>query len=226
MHMVNFGRLALVAVLTICCIGCQGGTKVASELEIVTIENSQHKGVLITPAKTVGFPLSPEVKAVIAGMKKKFADDKMAGLAAPQVGHSLRVILFHVREDFKMYRDDIHEIVPLTVLINPSYSVIEESGTSNDWEACFSVELTRGKVDRYNSIDYQGYDINGNEIKGVAHGFLARLLQHEIDHTNGILFTSRLKPHNLQGPVEEMMKIRMQEIEERKRSQSGGDISK
>ncbi len=186
------------------------------KFDIVTIEALGNKDVLTTPARDVEFPLSTEDQEVIQAMQEKFAAEDMAGLAAPQIGVPLRIIMFHVDKRALEFREDIEELVPLTVLINSSYEPIEVNGTNNDWEGCFSVDSIRGKVDRYKTIKYQGFTPEGKEIESIAHGFLARLLQHEIDHTNGILFTSRLKPENIQGPPEAMMKLREQEREERK----------
>ncbi len=186
------------------------------KFDIVTIEALENKDVLTKPARDVEFPLSTADQEVIQALKEKFAHENMAGLAAPQIGVHLRIIVFHVDKIALEFREDVEALVPLTVLINPSYESIAANGTNNDWEGCFSVESIRGKVDRYKTISYQGFTPEGKEVKGVANGFLARLLQHEIDHTNGILFTSRLKPENVQGPTEEMIKLRKQEIEERK----------
>ncbi len=179
---------------------------------IIHIEQGDCERTLKEPAKEVPFPLSEEHLNLIHAMSQKFEDDNMAGLAAPQVGHPWKIILFHVTEMAMENRENADDSVPLTLLINPSYEPVKEDGQNNDWEACFSVHSTMGKVDRWNTIHFKGFNIEGKPVEGLAQGFLARLLQHEIDHVNGVLFVDRLKPENTQGPMDEMRKMRLQEL--------------
>ena len=132
-------------------------------------------------------------KNLLTPCAQKFVDENMAGLAAPQVGAPWRVIFFQVDEKAFQYRDNIEDVVPLTCLINPTYEPIEEEGTHYDWEACFSVERMAGKPERFNAIRYKGQNMDGEPVEGIARGFLARLLQHEIDHVDGHLFLSPLE---------------------------------
>lgn len=185
-------------------------------LELVTIENTPNAAeILKKPAKTVEFPLSADVLELIEAMKKKVIEIDGVGLAANQVGHHLRVIVYLVPENALSYRVDAREEVPLTVLINPSYTPIEADGKFADWEGCFSVAETVGKVNRYKSIHYEGQTIDGKPVKTTAQGFLARVLQHEIDHVNGFLIVDRLTPDCIQGNPKEMINIRKMEYEER-----------
>ncbi len=182
-------------------------------LELVTMEASPNASILKKPAQDLQFPLSNDIKILIEDMKTKLLELKGVGLAASQVGHHIRLFIFHVRDQDLQIRKEAAKIVPLTVLINASYTPIEEEGIFEDWEACFSITSVMGKVPRYRSIWYQGYTEEGEFIEAKASGFLARLLQHEIDHTRGRIITDLLTAKCLQGPLEEMMLIRQQELE-------------
>lgn len=190
-------------------------------LAIVTTCQNDRAHVLHEKARDVTFPLTQETKDLIAGMKNLASDTlHAAGLAAPQVGAGVRVIVYQVTEESLKIREDAREVVPLTALINPTYEAIPDSGTTHDWEFCFSVLDQGGKVYRPTSIQYSGYREDGTFVEAVAHGFLARLLQHEIDHVNGLL-CSRLYPAGgFYGERDVMFDIRKKEIEEKKTVQS------
>lgn len=172
--------------------------------------------ILRKPAKKVSFPLSESILRLIEEMKISIIEADGVGLAASQVGNHIQLIVYHVPKEVLTFREDVFEEVPLSVLINASYTPIPEEGMFSDWEGCFSVHDTMAKVPRYKSIKYEGQTVDGQHITGSARGFLARVLQHEIDHTQGILFIDRLTKDCIQGPEEEMMKIRREEYEERK----------
>jgi peptide deformylase len=108
-----------------------------------------------------------------------------AALAAVQVDHLERVVI--VRSDFddKASRD-------FTPLINPEI-VKYEGNLVADYEGCLSVSKVYGKVPRYSRIRVKALDIDGNEIRFKAEGFLARVIQHEIDHTNGVVFIDHIR---------------------------------
>ena len=108
-----------------------------------------------------------------------------AALAAVQVDRLDRVVI--VRSDFE--DKSIKEFIPL---INPEI-VKGEGGFNEDYEGCLSVNGFYGKVKRYNRLRVKALDINGNEVRIKAEGFLARVLQHEIDHTNGIVFVDHIR---------------------------------
>jgi peptide deformylase len=190
-------------------------------LNLLTIEQQTEKSqYLIEPAEIVQFPLSERTKKLVDLMIEKTVDMQAAGFAASQFGEFLKIIVYRVSSlSIEARSLDLSEEVPLTVLINPSYQGIEEDGKNHEWEGCFSVENKCGKPPRYNSIHYQGFTVNGDKVQGRASGFLARVLQHEIDHTNGILFTTRLTPDCVQGTPEEMAPIREKEYAERKKHQ-------
>jgi len=111
-----------------------------------------------------------------------------AGLAAPQIGVSKRVVIFGVEANPR-YPDV--EPVPTTVLINPEITVL---GSDRDagWEGCLSVPGMRGLVERPAHIRYRGVDQHGEPFEREAHGFHARVVQHEVDHLDGILYPMRI----------------------------------
>jgi len=111
-----------------------------------------------------------------------------AGLAAPQIGVDLRMVIFGGGKSSR-YPDA--QAVPFTVLINPDIDVID-THQEEDWEGCLSVPGLRGKVPRYHRIRYRGFDIHGGIIDRDVTGFHARVVQHEYDHLDGILFPQRI----------------------------------
>jgi len=188
------------------------------DLPLFIVEEPEHKKLLTKEAASVSFPLTLEEKELIETMKymvKEGLHGGCAGLAAPQVGVSKRIIVYHVMEEWAAWRADLESAVPITVLINPSYTPIEETERTLDWEGCFSVRDLRGKVYRYQTIRYEAQDEVGNPIKGIARGFEARLLQHEIDHVNGIVVADLYDPDSPCGHPEDLKVIWDKEDEER-----------
>jgi peptide deformylase len=111
-----------------------------------------------------------------------------AGLAAPQIGENVRVVIFEVRENPR-YPD---VLVPFTVLINPVITPLSDQLVEG-WEGCLSVPGLRGAVQRYDHIHYTGFDAEGNPIDRTVQGFHARVVQHECDHLDGVLYPMRMK---------------------------------
>jgi peptide deformylase len=178
----------------------------------LVVPDSPEYSVLKQVAKTVEFPLDTATQQFIHGLEIFFHNLKSplgspAGLAAPQVGHSLRIIIIQIPESAKNRRKDVYDVVPPTVWINPSYTPIIEAGENKDWEGCFSVPDKMGEVYRYNEIHYTAYTPQGQKISGVARGFLARLIQHEVGHLNGELYIDRLRPDCRYDSVENVRKI-------------------
>jgi peptide deformylase len=118
-----------------------------------------------------------------------------AGLAAPQIGVSQRVVIFSV-ESNPRYPDVEH--VPTTVLINPILTPLGDE-MEEGWEGCLSVPGLRGLVARYRSLRYTGFDQHGTPIDRTVSGFHARVVQHECDHLDGILYPMRLRDIRLLG---------------------------
>ena len=131
---------------------------------------------------------TPELQVLLQDMFDTMDDYDGAGLAAPQIGVSRRVVIFGVEEN---PRYPNAEKVPMTVLINPVITVKSQQLESG-WEGCLSVPGMRGIVDRYTSINYRGFDAEGKLIERDAEGFHARVVQHESDHLDGILYPSRI----------------------------------
>ncbi|PHQ80501.1 MAG: peptide deformylase [Coxiella sp. (in: Bacteria)] len=132
---------------------------------------------------------SPEVQQLIDDLWESQDFYGGAGIAAPQIGSFQRVVVF----GFKAHARYPHEKpIADTVLINPEIEVLDDA-LEEDWEGCLSVPLYRGLVPRYKKIGYRGYDRDGQLFEREAAGFHARLVQHECDHLDGVLFPMRIK---------------------------------
>ena len=143
---------------------------------------------------------TPELKQLIVDMQDTMHHLSGAGLAAPQIGVSLRVVMFGV--DHNPRYPDAEE-VPFTVLVNPKLVMLTRE-VDEDWEGCLSVPGMRGVVPRYTKLRYTGFDIEGNPIERVAEGFHARVVQHECDHLDGILYPQRMTDMSRFGFNEEL----------------------
>ena len=143
---------------------------------------------------------TPELNQLITDMLETMAACDGAGLAAPQIGVDLRLVIFGIEHNPR-YPDA--EQVPQTVLINP---VIEPRGDDMDvaWEGCLSLPGMRGAVPRYTEIRYTGVDQFGESIDRTVSGFHARVVQHECDHLDGILYPQRIKDIRYFGFTDEL----------------------
>jgi peptide deformylase len=132
---------------------------------------------------------SPGLHALLADMKDSMSAANGAGLAAPQIGENVRVVIFEVTDNSRYPN---REPIPFTVLINP---VLMPSTNEmvDDWEGCLSVPGMRGLVPRYRDLQYTGKDAAGQRIDRRASGFHARVVQHEVDHLDGILYPRRIR---------------------------------
>jgi peptide deformylase len=154
----------------------------------------------IRPVLRMGHPLLQQVAAPVARFGTRelqdLADDLLdtmlalngAGLAAPQIGVPLRVVLFEVNAN---PRYPHAEAVPRTLLVNPVLTPLDDE-MDVDWEGCLSVPGLRGRVPRYRRLRYRGYDPHGLPIDRAVEGFHARVVQHEVDHLDGILYPMRM----------------------------------
>jgi peptide deformylase len=156
--------------------------------------------VLREKSRPVENPGSAELLALVADMKETMAAQDGAGLAAPQIGVSQRVVIFGV-ESNPRYPDA--EPVPFTVLVNPKLTFLTRD-VESDWEGCLSVPGMRGVVPRYTKLRYTGFDELGNPIDRVAEGFHARVVQHEVDHLDGILYPQRMTDMSTFGFTKEL----------------------
>ena len=151
--------------------------------------------VLAAKAGAVTDPAAPEIRALVADMVETMADAGGAGLAAPQVHVPLRLVVFQApaeRSDPGLAGEEVFEhSAPLTVLINPEFEVLGPEREAG-WEGCLSIPGLRGLVERPAHIRYRGFDLDGRLIERTARGFHARVVQHELDHLDGILYPQRM----------------------------------
>ena len=157
-------------------------------------------------------PTAPEIRELVANMVDTLADAGGVGLAAPQVHEMLRLVIFFVplaSEAADRYHDagleDDDEEIALTVLVNP---VIEAIGNETEaaYEGCLSIPHMTGEVRRPRHIRYRGLDLDGNVIEREAEGFHARVVQHECDHLDGVLYPQRMDDMSTFGYSDEVQK--------------------
>ena len=132
---------------------------------------------------------TPELHGLIKDMFETMADSDGAGLAAPQIGVLQRLVIFSV-ESNPRYPDA--ETVPRTILINPQVEVLDDERESG-WEGCLSIPGMRGVVSRPSYIRYSGYNEQGEKFSREVRGFHARVVQHECDHLDGVLYPMRIQ---------------------------------
>jgi peptide deformylase len=156
---------------------------------------------LLRIAKPVERFDTPELHALVADLFETMHEANGAGLAAPQIGVDLRVVIFGFSSTNQRYPDA--ELVPETVLANPVIDVLEPLEVE-DWEGCLSVPGMRGVVPRKDRIRYRGFDQFGVPIDRIAAGFHARVVQHECDHLDGILYPMRIRDFARFGFIEEL----------------------
>ena len=143
----------------------------------------------------------PELLELLTDMRDTMAALSGAGLAAPQIGVPWRVVIFGTGAPNPRYPEA--EIVPATVLINPQLEPLSER-IEEGWEGCLSVPGMRGLVPRYLQLHYRGADEHGRPIDRRVAGFHARVVQHEVDHLDGILYPMRMTDMSQFGFNEEL----------------------
>jgi peptide deformylase len=168
--------------------------------------------VLSRQASAVPDPTAAEVHRLAQDMLETMLDAPGVGLAAPQVHVGLRLIVFHVPEG-RASGAEGDGSVPLTVLINPTLEALSEE-TALGWEGCLSIPEMMGEVPRAIHIGYRGYDLAGRLVEREASGFHARVVQHEYDHLDGILYPARLIDPARMGYVDELRKMLADEHKE------------
>ena len=141
---------------------------------------------------------TPELQALLTDMQDTMRALNGAGLAAPQIGVGLQVMIFGIEHNPR-YPDA--EPVPQTVLINPTLTALDDQ-MEEGWEGCLSVPGMRGVVPRFKRLRYQGYDQSGNVIDRSVEGFHARVVQHEHDHLIGVLYPMRIRDFSRFGYTE------------------------
>jgi len=155
----------------------------------------------IKPVLKMGHPLLRQSAAAVTEFPSRELDELVAdlddtmralngaGIAAPQIGVGLRVVIFEVKDN---PRYPHIAPVPYTVLVNPSLTPLGEE-QEEGWEGCLSVPGLRGLVPRYRRLRYRGFAPDGAPIDREVHGFHARVVQHEVDHLDGVLFPQRIR---------------------------------
>jgi peptide deformylase len=152
--------------------------------------------VLARRAEPVANPAVLEIRRLVADMVETMIDADGAGLAAPQVHVPLRIMVFQApdeRSDPALAEAErFDHAAPLTILINPEIEVVGPE-IEGGWEGCLSVPGLRGFVERPAHISYRGFDAEGRAIARTASGFHARVVQHEYDHLDGVLYPQRMR---------------------------------
>ena len=154
-------------------------------MAILKIARMGHS-VLVDPAVSIEDPTAERVQRLIGHMKDTMADAQGIGLAAPQVYQSIRLIMFLDAAD----REDAAEREPV-VLINPEIEPLDDT-VEFGVEGCLSIPGLQGLVPRYARIGYRGFLPDGQAIEREAEGLHARVVQHEVDHLDGVLYTMRM----------------------------------
>lgn len=147
--------------------------------------------------------VTEELQQLARDMRETMIEEKGVGLAGPQVGENIRLIVAHIPAG---YEEDVDEDVEIT-LFNPE--IVKAGGRDTDLEGCLSFPDLVGPVERYTWAIIRGQDIEGEKVRFRARGVVARVLQHEIDHLNGVLFFDRMEstgllfyPHELESEEE------------------------
>lgn len=140
-----------------------------------------------------------ELHLLVADMFDTMRAVDGAGLAAPQIGVDLQLVIFGTDQVNPRYSDA--PLVPRTVLLNPVISALSDE-EENGWEGCLSVPGLRGVVPRYSRIHYTGMDPFGDPIERTVDGFHARVVQHECDHLIGVLYPMRIRDFSQFGYTE------------------------
>ncbi len=163
--------------------------------------------VLRRVADAVADPADPEIANLAQAMIETMVAAPGVGLAAPQVGRSLRLIVMRIVAD-RAAAADAPEPERMMALINPELETLDGE-TEPGWEGCLSVPGLRGVVPRSVRIGYRGFLPGGRHVEGEATGFQARILQHEVDHLDGMLYLDRMRDFGTLGYAEELQAAAM-----------------
>ena len=155
--------------------------------------------------------INEEVLDLIEDLKAtmEYSNGTALGIAAPQIGVNKRVIVVGAKKKDIVYNGS--KDIPLTVMINPSWVKLSDD-TDIQYEGCLSVPVLRGKVERYTKIELTYYTETGEKIVREIDNFFARLIQHECDHLDGIVFLERVKEHNGFATLENVNKYNLRNL--------------
>ena len=146
---------------------------------------------------------------IIEDLKSTLEFGTGLGIAAPQIGVNKKIIVVGAKKENIKYNDA--EEIPITAMINPTWKKLTED-TDVQYEGCMSVPSIRGKVERYKNIELSYYNENGEKIIKQLNGFFARLVQHECDHLDGIVFLEKVKGPNGFATKENIEKYNLREV--------------
>jgi peptide deformylase len=158
--------------------------------------------VLVRRAAEVPDPTARDIRRLVADMIETMEDAEGVGLAAPQIHVSQRVMIFK-SPPARAAEDDPLSVAPLTALINPEIEPLTDE-IVDGFEGCLSIPGLTGVVPRYARIGYRGFTPRGERIEREATGFHARVVQHEHDHLNGVLYTMRMADLRLLSFTDEL----------------------
>ena len=153
--------------------------------------------------------INQEILEDIEDLKETLQFGTGLGIAAPQVGINKRIIVVGVKKENIKYYDA--EEIPITVMINPSWKKLSDE-TEIEFEGCMSVPVIRGKVERYKDIELTYYTEKGEKIVKEITGFFARLIQHECDHLDGIVYIDKVVKPNGFATIDMINKFNLREI--------------
>lgn len=165
--------------------------------------------VLLARCQEVPDPTAPEIRRLVADMWETMEDALGAGLAAPQVHFPLRIFVFRAGGE-RVGQDAEDTPIGNAVLINPVVEFLTEEKVLG-WEGCLSIPGMRAAIPRAPRIRYRGVDCDGAVVERVVSGFHARVVQHENDHLDGILYTMRVTDFALFGFNEELARAAQQQ---------------
>lgn len=152
--------------------------------------------------------INEEILEIIDDLKSTLEFGTGLGIAAPQIGINKRIIVVGAKKKNIKYNDA--EEIPLMAMINPTWRKTSNE-TDIQYEGCMSVPIIRGKVERYKDIELTYYDENGKKIIKQLHGFFARLVQHECEHLDGILFLEKVREKNGFATIDNINKYNLRE---------------
>ena len=152
--------------------------------------------------------LNEEIFEIIEDLKSTLEFGTGLGIAAPQIGINKRIIVVGAKKENIKYNDA--EEIPLMAMINPTWRKTSNE-TDIQYEGCMSVPIIRGKVERYKDIELTYYDENGKKIIKQLHGFFSRLVQHECEHLDGILFLEKVREKNGFATIDNINKYNLRE---------------
>ena len=176
-----------------------------TDISIMTLLKIARMGhpVLTRRAEEVADPTARDIRRLIKDMVETMDDGQGVGLAAPQVHVGRRVIIFKAPAERADDAADASATSPLTTLINPSFEALSDD-MALGWEGCLSIPGITGAVPRYTRIRYRGMELSGRILEREATAFHARVVQHEIDHLDGVLFPMRMTDLSLLSFNEEL----------------------